>query len=136
MTIYQPVDLFPDAEAVASTALRAAGITRVYSMIPKNPTYPLVIVRRVGGVPTTRHRLDTADLQFDAYGETKSAARLLAAQVRQAMMEAEATSVTVRTGNAYVTAVEDVMGMTWLTDPANLPISRYTFTMRVFLHAA
>lgn len=134
MTV-NPVDLFPDAEAVVGTVLRSAGY-RAYSSIPNSPTYPLAVVQRVGGVPITRHRLDAAEIQIDVWAETKSAARLLAAQARKAIHEAEATTVAVSSGDAFVTGVDDVMGAQWLPDPSNIPLNRYTFTVRVYLHAA
>lgn len=109
---------------------------RVYSSIPKKPTYPLLIVKRVGGTPVTRQRLDAADIQIDVYGNSKSEARLLAMQARQSLYEAEGTTITVSTGNAWVSGVTDVMGLTWMPDSANVPLNRYVFSVRVFLHAA
>lgn len=132
------VDLFPDAEAIASTIMRA-GVSgaRVYSSIPsKDPEYPLAIVQRTGGSPATPRRLDAADLQIDVWGTSKSEARLLAAQLRKALKEAEGTLVTLSTGaTAFVTGMEDILGPTWLPDPVNPPRDRYTFTVRLFLHA-
>lgn len=132
------VDVFPDAEAAASIHLRAQGIAsgRVYSSIPSDAVYPLVRIQRVGGLPVTRMRLDAADLQFDVYGQSKSQARLLAAQTRAAMYLLEASEVSIPSGNAYVTGVTDVMAATWMPDSSNVTTSRYVFTMRVFLHAA
>ena len=131
------VDVFPDAEAVVGSILRS-GLTgsRVYSSIPKRPTYPLILARRYGGTPVTRMRLDAADVQIDVWAESKSAARLLAAQARQALYAAEGSTVTVSSGNAWVSGVTDVAGLMYLPDPSNPPLDRYTFTMRVFLHAA
>ena len=132
-----PVDVFPDAEAAVGTVLRGALTgAGVYSSIPKKPTYPLIVVKRVGGNPITRHRLDAADMQFDVYAESKGAARLLAAQARQALYAAEATTVSVVSGNAFITGVTDVMGIQWAPDPSNVPLNRYIFSVRVFLHAA
>lgn len=131
------VDTFPDAEAAVGSILRS-GLTgsRVYSSIPKKPTYPLILVRRYGGTPVTRMRLDAADVQIDVYGTTKSEARLLAAQARAALYGAEGSTITVSSGNAWVSGVTDIQGLTWLPDPSNVPLNRYVFSVRVFLHAA
>lgn len=129
------VDTFPDVEAAVSTVLRAAGF-RAYSSIPNKPVYPLILVRRYGGAPVTRMRLDAGDVQLDVYAETKSAARALAVAARAAIWAAEASTVTVSSGNAWVSGVEDVMGLTWMPDPSNVPTNRYVFSVRVFSHAA
>lgn len=63
----------------------------MYSSIPREPTYPLVIVTRQGGEPASRRRLDSALIQFDVYGTNQSAARELAAEVRQAIFATEGT---------------------------------------------
>lgn len=132
-----PVDVFPNAEAAAGKILRTALTSSgVYSSIPKNPTYPLIIVRRTGGAPVTRMRLDAADLQFDVYGTTQTEARTLAAQARQALYAAEATTVTLASGDAWISGVRDITGLFWAPDSANVPINRYIFNVRVFLHAA
>lgn len=131
-------DVMPDAEAVVSTLIRSTLGARAYSSIPRSPTYPLVLVRRYGGVPVTRMRLDSADIQIDVYGKSKSEARLLAQQVLTELKSQgeESATVTVSTGNAFVTGVTQIMGLTWMPDSSNVPINRYVFSVRVFLHAA
>lgn len=135
-------DTFPDAEAVTATLIRTnLSGTRVYSQIPKRPMYPLVQVRRYGGVPVTRMRLDAADIQIDVYGNTQKEAQHLAQQVRATLLAAGETgaSVTVTgadVSSAYVTGITQIQGVSWLPDPSNVPIHRYVFTVRVFLHAA
>jgi hypothetical protein len=131
-----PVDVFPDAEAAVGSIIRSDLSARVYSSIPKRPTYPLILVRRIGGVPITRHRLDAADIQLDVYGTTKSEARLLAVQARQSLYEAEGSTISISSGNAWYSGVTDVQGLTWLPDSSNVPLNRYVFTVRVFLHSA
>lgn len=129
------VDTFPDAEAAAGTLIRASGL-RCYSSIPKRPEYPLVTARRLGGLPVTRMRLDAADIQIDSWAASKSAARLQAVQARAAIWLGEGTTVSISSGNAFVTGVTDVTGLFWLPDPTNTPVDHYTFTVRLYLHAA
>jgi hypothetical protein len=134
MTAY---DVFPDAEAAARAMIRATLTTaRVYSSIPKNPEYPLVVLQRTGGTPVTRQRLDAADIQVDVWGKSKSEARLLAAQVRQALHAGANVTYDIPSGDAFVTGVEDILGLQWLPDATNTQKDRYVFAVRVFLHAA
>ncbi|MGH2651414.1 MAG: hypothetical protein ACRDHK_09430 [Actinomycetota bacterium] len=129
-------EVFPDAEAVASVALRAASITdlevRVYSSIPKDPTYPLAIVQRLGGNPAERHHLDGPRIQVEVYAESKSQAHDVAALARVALFELEGTAVS--DPDAYVTGVEDAVALQWLPDPAT-DKDRYVFSVYLYLHA-
>lgn len=127
-------DLFPDIEAIISSVVRDAVDAGVYSSIPRKPEYPLVLVKRLGGSPVRRQRLDMAEMQFDVYGNTKSEAFHLAQLVRQSILRAEGTTNTHRAEAAFVTAVQDSLGLTWLPDPSNPPKDRYTFGMRIFFH--
>jgi len=136
VTTINPTDVFPDAEAAVSKAIRTALGARVYSSIPKRPEYPLILVRRYGGLAPMRRRLDLAEIQVDVYGNSKSEARLLASQARAAIHEAEATTQTISTGNAWISGVKDTQGLFWLPDEENPALNRYTFSVSVYLHAA
>lgn len=77
-------DLFvlPDLERVLSAFLRAqpeiADVYegRVYTSIPANPTWPLLRLTRIGGVPLLSNLLwvDRAMLQLDSWGGPKAQA--------------------------------------------------------------
>ena len=69
-TFVNETDVMPDAESVASKIIRAGTGGRVYSSIPSKPTYPLIVVQRLGGIPRTR-RLDAANIQVDVWGTSK-----------------------------------------------------------------
>lgn len=128
------VDAFPDAEALASHAIRSTVTgSRVYSSLPKNPTYPLVTVHRIGGVPAERHRLDAARIQVDVWGNSKSEAFDLAQQARVALHAMEATTYTTPVAG-YVTGVADDLGLIWLPDPVTAR-DRYVFGVVIYLHA-
>lgn len=85
------MSLLPDVEKLTSRHLRSRpSITtlvsdRVYTAIPENPTFPLLLVRRVSGSPVTNRPLyvDAAVIQLDAYGGTKAQARDLIETARQ-----------------------------------------------------
>lgn len=74
------VFLIPDVEALVSQYLRdqsevaALVDTRVYSIIPNTPTYPLVRVSQFDSTDLTVGWLDGAALQIDAYADWKAAA--------------------------------------------------------------
>lgn len=85
----------PDAEALLSQFLRAQDEiidvipsdldgARVYTVIPEKPTWPIVLLRRIGGVPRVARPLvlDDVLIQVDAYGGTKKAAHDLVELVR------------------------------------------------------
>ena len=127
-------DTFPDVEAIAARRLRDAGITnlgtRVYSSIPGDPTYPLIVLRRLGGEPAVRTSLDAGRLEIQVWGESKSQAHDIAATARVKLLELEGEIISVPVG-AFVTAVNDDQGLTW--DPDNLTgYDRYVFAMRIF----
>lgn len=129
----------PDAEAVAGTIIRAASTTlstRVYSSVPKNPSYPLAVVTRIGGLPVHRSRWDGASLQIDVWAESKSDARTAADAARRALLDAEATTVTYGSSSAWVSSVEDTLALTWAPDPGNSTKDRYVFGVRLVLRAA
>lgn len=127
----------PDVEAICSARIRNENITnigsRVYSSIPKDPTYPLIVVQRLGGTPAIRQRLDAALIQIDVWGGTKSQAHDAAQAARVALLELEGTNVTDPV-TGYVTAVDDAGGLIWLPDPLT-GRDRYLFTLTVYAHA-
>ena len=125
---------FPDSEAIASAQLRDQDVCggRVYSSHPKkDPVYPLAVVRRLGGVPAVRRRLDAARIQVDVYGNNKSEARAAAEAARLALHRAEGTTFAEFEG--HVTGVEDELGLTFLPDP-DTARDRYTFSVALFAH--
>lgn len=126
--------LLVDAELLAVNYLRAtaevaaiAG-SRIYTEIPPTPTYPLVRVTRIGGVPTIRQHLDVARLQIDVWGQTKFQARTLAATVQAAMWAAVGSHA-----EGVVANVEDDLGLSWSPDP-DTDQPRYVFGVAVTIH--
>lgn len=134
-------DEFPDAEAAAAYLIREADVpnvgARVYSSIPTNPTYPLIILHRFGGVPAERRRLDRARIQVEAWGGTKSQARTAAAAARVALLAGAGTTLSTGGGapvNAFISEVEDELGLQWLPDPPTNR-DRYIFGIAIYLHS-
>ena len=127
--------LFPDAEAVASVALRNAAIaglgSNVFSGSPKTPPSTYAVVQRLGGIPAERHHLDRARIQVDVWAASKDVAHDVAALCLQKLQDIEGTSVTGPA--AYVTGVELAQGLTWAPDPQT-DKDRYIFSVYLYLH--
>src|SRR5262245_13011214 len=105
MTIVQA---FPDVEALVAYELRTQLPANVYSSIPRNPTYPLITIKRIGGIPTDRIRLDSVSLQLDVWGNSKSEARDLADSARVKLHAMEGKVMTTAAGypvNGTITGV-------------------------------
>lgn len=132
---------FPDAEAIAGWKLRQANIpnvgTRVYSSIPTDPVFPLIVVKRIGGQPAVRQYLDRSRLQIDCWGGTKSVAFDIAQAARVALLELEQTAVTTGGGapaDAWITGVDDDLGLQFMQE-AVTGRDRYLFGVEIFLHS-
>lgn len=74
-----------DIEALLTTFLRAQTAVsdlvsdRVYSDMPHDRTYPLVLINRTGGGSIYKNHLEEADVEISAYGGTHKQAYTLAA---------------------------------------------------------
>lgn len=122
---------FPDIEAICAQIMRSANVAggRVYSSMPRTPTWPLALVIRVGGIPSVERWVDSASIQVDVYGNNKSEARSVADDARVALHMAEGSTV----GSGVVTSVQDNMGLTFLPDP-DTNRDRYTFGVTIGCH--
>lgn len=125
----------PDIEAVAASALRTGNVCsqRVYSSIPANPTYPLAIVERLGGIPAAKEKLDAARIQVSVWGTTKAEARTNAELARRVLHATEGNYF--GSFEAYVTGVADELGLTWLPDVVTHK-DRYIFAVMIYAHTA
>ena len=125
---------FPDTEAMCARAMRDAGICggRVYSSVPRNPTYPLATVKRLGGIPAVERALDSARIQVDIWGNNKSEARLACDASRVALHNMEGTIFLNERG--FVSGVEDELGMIFVPDPETAR-DRYIIGVRVYAHS-
>lgn len=127
--------VLPDAEQLAvdwlkaHTDIDALVGNKIFTALPKDPTYPCLVIRRLGGVPAIREHLDRARLQIDAWGRTKYEARQAAAAAQAALHEMPPATHT----QGVVTAVEDDLGLTWSPDPVT-DRPRYIVGVLVYLH--
>ena len=136
-------NVFPDAEAAVSKAIRDAGF-RAYSSIPKKPTWPLFVVQRLGGQPPVRQYLDEARIQVDAWGGasgdgvpvpvSKGDLHDIAQEARVAIFNLEGTTVHDPV-DAFISGVDDALGLSWLPDPVT-GRDRYIFSLYLYLRSA
>lgn len=130
--------VFPDIEAVVASSLRGAsisGLSGVYSSLPKNYNRENVaLVKRIGGLPSVRQYLDTANLQCEVWGESKSSTRDIAAAARVVIFELEGTDVSDPV-DCWISGVEDSLGLTWQPDPETAT-DRYIFGVNIYFHAS
>lgn len=132
----------PDLEAVASVWLREGAIAglenRVYSSIPADPDYPLVVVQRLGGIPAVRGYLDAARIQVDVWGGirtdgsaiTKSELLVIAQQSIARLLELEGVTMTTPV-HVFVSGVEVSQGLSWMVDQST-GRDRYLFSVLIF----
>lgn len=125
---------FPDVEAAVGTWFIANDL-RSYSSIPKSPTFPLLVVSRLGGTPAVRQALDAPRIQVDVWGETTTKKAEVFDYARTAarwLAELEDQSIEIAGGEiVQVTAVRPELGLQWLPDPAT-GRPRYIFASRVY----
>ena len=112
-------DLFQDLKAAAIRALIVANVAsaRVYSSLPTNPTWPLVLVKRIGGIPANQRVLDTASLQIEVWGTSQKETFDLANTARKVIMDTQSSTVTWTGGAAWITEVRQNLGFQDLPDP-------------------
>lgn len=141
-------DDFCDVEGGLRTYLRAdAGIQavvaqRVFFGIPDSPTFPLVVVRRVGGGDDpSEAALDQALVQFDCWGPVtasghgdKATAQSVRAAVRKVLRLLAMQGATALDANTvcYGAVVQSDI---WLPDPAD-DMPRYAISAVVTARAA
>lgn len=132
------VTLAPDAEALLSTFLRsrfelvALVDSRVYTSIPSNPTFPLVRVTRIGGIPVFSRplRLDVATVQVDVWGGPKATAWQIAETCRAVIAEIDRADHDA----AAITAAQ-FGPFSYLPDDTYSPARpRFTFDVDLYLH--
>lgn len=126
-------DPLPNVEAAIGTALNEAGF-RAYSSIPGEPTYPLLVSNRLGGVAAEVHSLDAPRIQVEAWGDrttSKSEVWRLARDAYGALLELAEAMIELADERVFVTEVRPEIAPQWLPDPRTAR-PRYIFSVRVY----
>jgi hypothetical protein len=114
-------DTFPDLKAAAIRVLLNAGAgaagNRVYSSLPTSPTWPLVLVKRIGGTPAHQAVLDRANLQIEVWGTSQKECFDIANSCRKSIIDARGSLITWTGGKAWVTDAYENLGPQDLPDP-------------------
>lgn len=134
-----PVVVFPDAEFIAVTVLRAALDAGTHigtewpEGLPAKLTAGVVSVTRGGGATVQRFVTEDVTLDIDVLAVTKPEAHDLAQLVRAHLRASEGTTV----DGAQIYTVADV-SLIWLPyqpDAETAPIPRYVLVMQMRLRA-
>lgn len=134
---------WPDVEGGVRAYLRAdadvqaalGGSQRVFFGIPKSPTWPLVVVSRVGGGDDLSDApVDVALIQIDCWGEIDAASGHGLKSGCTTLVNAVRSALTAMTDHVATAACRlvgaSVQSVVWLPDPSN-DRPRYVVTAEV-----
>lgn len=112
--------LFPDLKMVAITVLTNADINsdRVYSSLPSDAgtagrPWPIIVVRRLGGLPVNSRWLDRGNLQIEVWASNQADTFDLWNQSRKALFDAVGTTV----ASCVITNARVTLGPQDIPDP-------------------
>jgi len=113
--------LFPDLKAVAIQVLLTAHVndTRVYSSLPSDAgsgsrPWPIVVVRRLGGLPVNDRWLDRGNLQIETWGNNQKECFDIFNASRNALFDSVSTTVS----NCVITNARVILGPQDIPDPS------------------
>lgn len=119
--------LFPNAEAVIATLLRAETGERVENQIPNPRVGTFYVVRRVGG-PRAHMVADAPSLAIEGWDVTDENAHDLAATARAHVLAATGRVI----DGVAIYRVDEIAGLANLPDPLS-DHHRHTFTVSVHM---
>lgn len=111
--------LFPDLKRVAIQVLIGADVNadKVYSSLPaeagKSISWPIVVVRRLGGLPQNERWIDRANLQIEVWGANQKDCFDIWNIVRKTLLDAVGTTV----DNCVITNARVNLGPQDIPDP-------------------
>jgi len=136
---FTPIVL-PDAELAVIQYLRSRSeITslvpseRITSAIPPNPTFPLVLVQRVGGTSLSWNAIDDAAIQIDVYGavDKRYDCQKITRTIAGCVLAIANDTVT----EGVLSSASEEVGPQWVPDNSVVPpLPRYVSRYRVLLH--
>jgi len=136
----RPIRVLPDAPLALIQYLGARSevtavvpASRITTAIPSNPTYPLVIVQRVGGLSVAKENIDEAALQVSVFHtlDKQQECSLVARTIRAAIVAIQNDSVS---AGVLVSGWEET-GPQWLPDTTTTPpLARFVARYQVITH--
>lgn len=133
-----PISVLPDGELALIQYLRnVSEVTalvpadRITTTLPPKPTYPVVLVQRIGGLANAWQQIDEPAFQVEAVGGTRHQCQQLARTVRAALLAIRNDTVSEAT---LVSGSEEV-GIQWIPDSVvTPPLPRFVARYRVLIH--
>lgn len=104
---------------------------RISTRSASTPVYPYLTLQRIGGTSVVAERLDSARIQFDAWGATESDASVVIRTARAALFALNRVGGYVAAAGV-LTGVNDIAGPQWLPDTTRDPhVPRFTSTLDI-----
>jgi hypothetical protein len=132
-----PITVLPDGELAVIQYLRSR--TEVTTLVPADrittalaaqPTYPVILVRRIGGLVKSWH-IDEPAFQVEVVGGTRYQCQQIARTVRACILAIRNDTVT----EATLTSGFEEVGIQWIPDNVVVPpLPRYVARYQVLLH--
>lgn len=132
------IRVLPDAEALVVNYLLAVPEVvavvddRIGTELPDAEVYPALVVTRVPSLQAVRRHLDAAEIQVDAWADTRTEASDLARTAHAALL-VMVGEFDDGLGGGVVTGVDETNGLGWLPDQAT-DRPRFFFQMTVYVH--
>lgn len=133
-----PITVLPDSELALIQYLRSkteltalVPAERITTALPPQPTYPVVLIQRIGGQALAWQRLDEPAYQVDVVGGSRYQCQQIARTVRACILAIFNDVVS----EATLSSASEEVALQWMPDDVVVPpLSRFTARYRVILH--
>ena len=133
-----PVNVLPDSELALIQYLRnrtevtaLVPADRITTTLPPKPTYPVVLVQRIGGIAEAWQAIDEPAYQVEVVGGSRYQCQTLARTVRACILAIRNDTVS----EAVLVSASEEVGIQWIPDAVVVPpLARYVARYRVLLH--
>lgn len=133
-----PISVLPDGELAVIQYLRSRSevttlvpADRITTALPPNPVYPVVLVKRIGGIANAWQRIDEPALQVEVVGGSRYQCQALARTVRACILAIYNDTVS----EAVLVSASEEVGIQWMPDEVVVPpLPRYVARYQVLLH--
>jgi hypothetical protein len=130
----------PYTEALVAEWLREnmteTPVSGVYSSLPSTPSWPLLLVKAIGGGGIRAYWMDTPLLQVESWANSKTEGWKVIEEARRKVYRMTGQMFLAADGypdDGVVTDVRDSIGITWLPDPVTHR-DRYIWDVLLTVH--
>jgi len=109
---------------------------RVYSSLPHDPVWPLIMIKQIGGSGIRSYWINLPMIQVEAWGNNKTEAWKVIEEARRAVYRMTGQLFLATDGypdDGVITDVNDIMDVTWLPDSVTNR-DRYIWTCQLATH--